>query len=110
MDTILPSLSRAATSSSVPHASAHQSASSVAMMATPFGSSFWSESGKPPNISQSSSGFGQGGSSAPLTGAGLSASHAFAPPGNVQNPNAVYQHIQDISAKRISTLAYLKKA
>ncbi|MCJ1266919.1 hypothetical protein MMC22_006804 [Lobaria immixta] len=110
VDAILPSLPRAATSSAIPHASAHQPASSVAMMATPFGSSFRPENGKPPSISQSNSGFGQGGSSAPLPGTGLSAGYAFAPPGNVQNPNAVYQHIQDISAKRISTLAYLKKA
>ena len=99
-----------ATSSSIPHASAYQSASSVAIMASPFGGSFRPENGKPPSTPQSSSGLGQGGSSAPLPGTGLSAGHAFAPPGNVQTPNAVYQHIQDISAKRISTLAYLKKA
>lgn len=110
VDAILPSLSRAATSSSIPHASAHQPASSVAMMSIPFGSSFRPENSKPPSIPQPTSGFGPVGSSAPLPGAGLSAGYAFAPPGNVQNPSAVYQHIHDISAKRISTLAYLKKA
>lgn len=82
----------------------------MAMMATPFGSSFRPESSKSPNISLSNSGFGQTGGGAPLPGAGLSAGYTYVPPGNVQNPNAVYQHIQDISAKRISTLAYLKKA
>ena len=30
--------------------------------------------------------------------------------GNMQNPSAVYQHIHEISAKRVSTLDYLKKA
>ena len=30
--------------------------------------------------------------------------------GNMQNPSAVYQHIHEISAKRISTLDYLRKA
>lgn len=28
----------------------------------------------------------------------------------VQNPIAIFQHIQDLSAKRISTLDYLRKA
>ena len=30
--------------------------------------------------------------------------------GPPQNPTAVYQHIQEMSAKRISTLDYLRKA
>ena len=107
VDGILPSLSRAATASSILRSS---SQSSAAMIVTPFTSNHRPENGKPQSTSQSNLGFGQGGSTAPLPGSGLSAGHASAPPGSLQNPNTVYQHIQDISAKRISTLDYLRKA
>lgn len=82
----------------------------VNMTVTPFGNSSRSETGKPPSSGQSSSGFSQGGNYAPLPGSGLSAGYVNAPPGSLQNPNVVYQHIQDLSSKRISTLEYLRKA
>ena len=80
------------------------------MTVTPFGNTSRSETSKPPHSAQSSSGFGQGGNHAPLPGSGLSAVYVNAPPGGLQNPNTVYQHIHDLSSKRISTLEYLRKA
>ena len=59
-----------------------------------------------PSTSQSNISFGQGGNSTLLPPSTL-------PPalsGSVQSPHAVYQHIQDMSSKRISTLDYLRKA
>lgn len=80
------------------------------MIVTPFASNHRPENGKPPITSQFNATFGQGGIIAPLPGSGLSAGHVSATPGSLQNPITVYQHIQDISAKRISTLDYLRKA
>ena len=80
------------------------------MTVTPFGNNYRSENGKASSTSQSTSGFGQGGNAAPLPGSGLSAGYANAPPGSLQNPHTVYQHIQEMSSKRISTLEYLRKA
>ena len=37
-------------------------------------------------------------------------SNISAPAGNTQNPTSIYQHIHELSAKRVSTLDYLRKA
>lgn len=108
---IRTSLTRAATAPYYSPEIAPRSAIPVAnMTVTPFGNSSRSEPGKPPNSAQSSSGFGQGGNPAPLPASGLSAGYVNAPPGSLQHPNNVYQYIQDVSSKRISTLEYLRKA
>ncbi|KAI4157056.1 MAG: hypothetical protein L6R39_000828 [Caloplaca ligustica] len=57
--------------------------------------------------SQSSIAFGQGGNNVPLPPV-LNAQPL--PSGNIHNPSTVYQHIQDMSSKRISTLHYLREA
>lgn len=94
VDGILPLISRASTASSILHPSAHQSSGSVVMTAA----------------SQPNLGFGPGAAVAPLPGSGLSTGYVPAPPGSLQNPNVVYQHIHDTASKRISTLDYLRKA
>lgn len=78
----------------------NRSSSFPAMIVTPFASSLRSDNSKssqPPNIS-------------PLPNSGVSTSHAPTPAGNTQTPSTVYQQIQEISSKRISTLDYLRKA
>lgn len=94
----------------IPHGITGRPSSSFAMIVTPFTNGIRPENGKPPGSSQSNSTFGQGSVLAPPPGSGLSAGHSSAPPGNLQNPSAVYHHIHELSAKRISTLEYLRKA
>ena len=74
-------------------------------MATSFASNFRPDYGKPPGTAQSNVSFGQGGGNPHLPPPATLPSAV-----GVQNPMMVYQHIQDISSKRISTLDYLRKA
>lgn len=100
-------LTRAATASAaLANAATKQSmAGSGTMTMTPFAPSLRSDhSSKPPSTSQSSASFGQGGST--TSGPPPSLPNA---PGSVHNPHTVYQHIQEIASKRISTLDYLRK-
>ncbi|MCJ1415803.1 hypothetical protein MMC32_002136 [Xylographa parallela] len=47
----------------------------------------------------------------PSSGAAYGMSNnVSAPAGNTQNPTSIYQHIHELSAKRVSTLDYLRKA
>lgn len=101
---------RSVTTSAVTHANTSRSSASFAMIAAPFSNNFRPENVKPPGSSQSNSAFAQGGPVAPLPGSGLSGGYLSATPGGLHNPNAVYQHIQELSTKRIATLDYLRKA
>lgn len=87
--------------------SANRSLSFPAMIVTPFANSLRSENSKP---AQGNSALGQGANISPLPSSGLSAGYAPTPAGNTQTPSTVYQQIQEISSKRISTLDYLRKA
>lgn len=83
-----------------PRASApskNRSASFPAMIVTPFANS---QNGNPSQAANIS----------PLPSSGVSAGYAPTPAGNTQTPSTVYQQIQEISSKRISTLDYLRKA
>ncbi|KAI9801329.1 MAG: hypothetical protein M1825_003307 [Sarcosagium campestre] len=64
------------------------------------------ESSRPPLPSHAHSDFGHGAAGVPLPAPTLSSVTTS----GVQNPNVIYHHIHDLSAKRISTLDYLKKA
>ncbi|KAL8784667.1 MAG: hypothetical protein Q9213_003837 [Squamulea squamosa] len=102
-----PSLSRPFTASGpFPYAELNQSSGSTTMTTASFASESRPSTGKP-GTSQSNVSFGQGGNSAPLPPPNLSQTLAS---GNIHNPNTVYQYIQDMSSKRISTLDYLRKA
>ncbi|KAI9746965.1 MAG: hypothetical protein M1815_004795 [Lichina confinis] len=69
------------------------------MTVTPFGSKKQqSDSSRPPPPLHTASDFSQ---TNIVAGGGVA---------GVQNPTVIYQHIQDLSAKRISTLDYLRKA
>lgn len=87
--------------------SANRSSSFPAMIVTPFANSLRPENSKP---SQGNSALGQGANISPLPSSGISASYAPTPAGSTQTPSTVYQQIQEISSKRISTLDYLRKA
>ena len=63
--------------------------------------------GKPPTTSHGTSNYGLGQGSITSSGPQLAANPSV---GGLQNPSTLYQHIQDVSAKRISTLDYLKKS
>lgn len=106
----LRKVERSVTTSAAPDEHSSHVPSSLAMIVTPFANSFRTETGKPPGSSQGNSAFTQGGNVAPLPGSGLSAGYTSAPPGGLHNPNTVYQHIQELSTKRIATLDYLRKA
>ena len=100
----LPSLTRPFTASGhFPHAEHNQSSASITMMTT---TESRPSTGKP-GTSQSNVSFGQGGNSVPLPPPSLPSTLAS---GSIHNPHAVYQYIQDMSSKRISTLDYLRKA
>ncbi|KAL8953804.1 MAG: hypothetical protein Q9222_000369 [Ikaeria aurantiellina] len=60
-----------------------------------------------PSTSQSNVSFGQGANGVPLPPPILPQNLAS---GSVHNPQTVYQYIQDMASKRISTLDYLRKA
>lgn len=80
-------------------------AGSSTMTMAPFAPSLRSDqSSKAPSTSQSNVSFGQGGGTA--SGPPPSLPNA---PGSTHNPHTVYQHIQDMASKRISTLGYLRK-
>ncbi|KAL9040939.1 MAG: hypothetical protein Q9180_001607 [Flavoplaca navasiana] len=101
---MLPSLTRPFTASGpFPHAELNQSSASITMMMT---TESRPSTGKP-GTSQSNVSFGQGGNSAPLPPPSLPSTLAS---GSIHNPHTVYQYIQDMSSKRISTLDYLRKA
>lgn len=85
--------------------SKNRSSSFPAMIVTPFTNSLRPENGKPSPAANTS----------PVPSSGVSTSYAptpYAPTttGNTQTPSTVYQQIQEISSKRISTLDYLRKA
>ncbi|KAL8766467.1 MAG: hypothetical protein Q9209_006761 [Squamulea sp. 1 TL-2023] len=102
-----PSLSRPFTASGpFPYAELNQSSGSVTMTTASFASESRPSTGKP-GTSQSNVSFGQGGNIVPLPPPNLPQTLAS---GNIHNPNTVYQYIQDMSSKRISTLDYLRKA
>ncbi|KAL9611619.1 MAG: hypothetical protein Q9167_003734 [Letrouitia subvulpina] len=92
-------------SSATPYASHHYSSASVPMTGTSYTSDSRPGTSKP-STAQSNVSFGQGGNSAAHPPPSLP------PPvgGGLQNPHTVYQHIQDMCAKRVSTLDYLRKA
>ena len=105
----LRKVERSITTSAVFSGNSSRSPKSLAMIVTPFANNFRPETGKPPGSSQGNSTFAQGGNVVSLPGSGLSAGYASAPPGGLHNPNTVYQHIQELSTKRIATLDYLRK-
>ncbi|KAL8819814.1 MAG: hypothetical protein Q9191_007651 [Dirinaria sp. TL-2023a] len=84
----------------------HNMAGSGTMTVTPFAPSFrsGSDQSKPPSTAQSNVSFGQAGNAAHVPPPTLpSVQGSF-------SPATVYQHIQDTSSKRISTLEYLRKS
>ncbi len=83
---------------------------SPAMIVAPFANNLRSENGKPSLPSQGNSAFGQATNVSPLPITGFSAGHVPTTTGGAQIPISVYQHIQQVSAKRISSLDYLRKA
>ncbi len=93
----------------ISHADPNDSSSSLTMAATAsaFANGFRPEFSKPPSTSQSNVSFGQGGNNASGPTPGLPPA---ASAGGMQHPSIVYQQIHDVSSKRISTLAYLRKA
>ena len=100
-------LTRAATASAAlaNGATKQNMAASGTMTMTPFAPSLRSDhTGKAPSTSQSNVSFGQGGGT--TSGPPPSLPNA---PGSVHNPYTVYQHIQEMASKRISTLDYLRK-
>ncbi|KAL8908627.1 MAG: hypothetical protein Q9207_000715 [Kuettlingeria erythrocarpa] len=97
--------SRSLTASApLPYAS-HSSAA-VPMATASYTNESRPSTGKP-GTAQSNVSFGQGGNGAPLPSLSVPQ-----PPVGVgtHNPHTVYQHVQDMSSKRISTLDYLRKA
>jgi hypothetical protein len=80
------------------------------MIVAPFANNLRSENGKPSLPSQGNSAFGQATNVSPLPISGFSAGHVPTTTGGAQIPSSVYQHIQQVSAKRISSLDYLRKA
>ena len=85
--------------------SKNRSSSFPAMIVTPFANSLRPENSKPSQAANTS----------PLPNSAVSISYAPTPhapttTGNTQTPSTVYQQIQEISSKRISTLDYLRKA
>ena len=80
-------------------------AGSGTMTVTPFAPSFrsGSDQSKPPSTAQSNVSFGQAGNAGHVPPPNLPSA-----PGSF-SPATVYQHIQDTSSKRISTLEYLRK-
>lgn len=73
--------------------------------------SFTSESrpstGKPGTSQSNSVSFGHAGNNLSLPALSVAQTSAS---GSTHNPNTVFQHVQDMSSKRISTLDYLRKA
>ncbi|KAL8821213.1 MAG: hypothetical protein Q9223_000728 [Gallowayella weberi] len=103
----LPSPSRPLTASGpFPYADLDRSSASITMTTTSFATESRPSTGKP-GTSQSNLSFGHGGNSVPLPPPSVPQTLAS---GNIHNPYTVYQYIQDMSSKRISTLDYLKKA
>ncbi|KAL8682765.1 MAG: hypothetical protein Q9224_000122 [Gallowayella concinna] len=103
----LPAPSRPFTASGpFPYADLNQSSASITMTSTPFTSESRPSTGKP-GTSQSNVSFGHGSNSVPLPPPSVPPTLAS---GNIHNPHTVYQYIQDMSSKRISTLDYLRKA
>ena len=80
--------------------SKNRSSSFPAMIVTPLANSLRPENGKPSQAANIS----------PVPSSGVSTSYGPTPAGNTQTPSTVYQQIQEISSKRISTLGYLRKA
>ncbi|KAL8727396.1 MAG: hypothetical protein Q9166_006068 [cf. Caloplaca sp. 2 TL-2023] len=104
---ILPSLSRPFTASGpFPYADLNQSSGSITMTTASFATESRPSTGKP-GTSQSNVSFGQGGNSVPLPPPSVPQTLAT---GSTHNPHTVYQYIQDMASKRISTLDYLRKA
>lgn len=100
-------LTRAATASAALSkvSSKQNMAGSSTMTMTPFAPTLRSDqSSRAPSTSQSSISFGQGGGT--TSGPPPSLPN---PPGSIHNPHTVYQNIQDLASKRISTLDYLRK-
>ncbi|KAL9001218.1 MAG: hypothetical protein Q9169_000402 [Polycauliona sp. 2 TL-2023] len=103
----LPSLTRPFTASGpFPYAEINHSSASITMTTTSLATESRPSTGKP-GTSQSNVSFGQGGNSVPLPPPSLPPTLAG---GSIHNPHTVYQYIQDMSSKRISTLDYLRKA
>ena len=101
LDGIFPSAIGAST-----HADLESSTGSLTMADTAFATGYRTDYGKPPSTSQSNVSFGQGGNNASLPTPALPPASG----GGMQNPSIIYQHIHDVSTKRISTLDYLRKA
>ena len=83
----------------------HNMAGSGTMTMAPFAPSFRSGSdpNKPPSTAHSNATFGQTATTGPVPAPSLPAA-----PG-AYNPTTVFQHIQGMASKRISTLDYLRK-
>ena len=83
-------------------------AGSTTMTVTQFApSKYHSDQNKPPSTSHSTLSFGQSMGNGYIP---TPAVPAYIPPPGGHNPAMVYQNIQDMSSKRISTLDYLRKA
>lgn len=89
-----------------PYANLSHSSAAVPMATASYTNESRSSTGKP-GTAQSNVSFGQGGNGIPLPSLSVPQ-----PPVGVgtHNPHIVYQHVQDMSSKRISTLDYLRKA
>lgn len=108
-DTLSAHQSRPVTASATfPHADLLQYYSGSMTMATP---SFTSESrpstGKPGTSQSNSVGFGHATNNLPLPSLSVAQTSAS---GSTHNPHTVFQHVQDMASKRVSTLDYLRKA
>lgn len=83
-------------------------AGSTTMTVTQFTpSKHHSDYAKPPGTAHSTKSFGQGGENGHIP---TPAVPTYIPPASGHNPAMVFQNIQDMSSKRISTLDYLRKA
>ena len=86
------------------HVELENSTGSLTMAEATLANGYRQDYSKPPSTSASNVSFGAGGNNGLLPTAGLP------PAGGMQNPGIICQQIHDTSAKRISTLDYLRKA
>ncbi|KAI4168570.1 MAG: hypothetical protein LQ343_006302 [Gyalolechia ehrenbergii] len=107
-DSLSPHPSRPVTASaSFPYADVHYSSGSMTMASASFTNEARPSTGKPGTSQSNNVSFGHGSNSVPLPPPSVPQTLAS---GSTHNPHTVFQHIQDMSSKRISTLDYLRKA
>ncbi|KAL8944043.1 MAG: hypothetical protein Q9211_000749 [Gyalolechia sp. 1 TL-2023] len=108
VDSLSPYPSRPVTASATfPYADDHHSSVSMTMATASFASESRPSTGKPGTSHSNNVSFGHGSNSVPLPPFGVPQTLAS---GSTHNPHTVFQHVQDMSSKRISTLDYLRKA